>query len=247
MNDNKTDFMEHVAELRKRLFIVVIFFIIAFVAGMFLSKPLIVFLEHAPAAEDIALNAFRLTDPVYIYFQFAFLIALILAGPVLLYQLWAFVSPGLYENERRVTLMYIPMTVFLFLLGLAFSYFVLLPFVMDFLLGMTQDLNVQGEFGIYEYFTFLFKLTIPFGFVFQLPLLAMFLTRLGLITPQFLRKIRKYAYFVLLVVAGLITPPDVISQLVVMVPLVILYEISIVISGFAYRKVLNAQKTVPHE
>ncbi|HEU5139492.1 MAG TPA: twin-arginine translocase subunit TatC [Bacillales bacterium] len=247
MNDNKQDFMEHVAELRKRLFTVVIFFVAAFAAGMFLSKPLIVMLEHAPMAEDISLNAFRLTDPMYVYIQFAFIIALVLTGPLLLFQIWAFVSPGLYPNERKVTLMYIPMTVFLFLLGLAFSYFVLLPFVMDFLLELTNDMNIQEEFGIYEYFTFLFKLTIPFGIVFQLPLLAMFLTRLGIVTPQFLRKIRKYAYFALLVIAGLITPPDVVSQLVVMAPLVILYEISILISQFAYRKVLNAQKTVYHE
>ncbi|HET7627405.1 MAG TPA: twin-arginine translocase subunit TatC [Bacillales bacterium] len=247
MNEQQMGFMEHVAELRRRLFVCAVFFIVAFVAGLFLSKPIIVMLEHAPMTERLSLNAFRLTDPMFVYMECAFILALVLTGPLLLYQLWAFVSPGLYDHERRITLMYIPLTLLLFLAGLGFSYFVLLPFVMDFLIGLTNDLQIEGTFGIYEYFTFLVQLTLPFGFVFELPLLAMFLTRLGLITPMFLRAIRKYAYFVLLIVAGLITPPDVVSQLVVMVPLVILYEISIWISGAAYRKVKQAEALLQQE
>lgn len=241
------DFMQHVQELKNRLLVAAVFFLVAFVAGMFLSKPLIVFLEHAPTADQLTLHAFRLTDPFYIYVEFAFLIALVLTMPLLLYQLWAFVSPGLYEHERRITLSYIPMTVLLFLLGIAFSYFVLFPHVIAFMTSLSKDLEIQQTFGIHQYFTFLFQLTIPFGFVFQLPLLSMLLTRLGLITPHLLRKIRKYAYFVLLVVAGLITPPDVVSQLVVMCPLVILYEISIVISRYAYRKVIKGQQIIYNE
>ena len=247
MNDKQMDFMEHVAELRKRLMIVAFFFLAAFVAGMFFSKSMIVFLQHAPAAHGITLNAFRVTDAMYIYLEFAFVIALILTGPLFLYQLWAFISPGLYENERRLTLSYIPITVLLFLLGLAFSYFVLFPYVIHFMMSLSHQLDIQQTIGIHEYFTFLFQITLPFGLVFQLPLLAMFLTRLGLITPSFLSKIRKYAYFVLLVVAGLITPPDVVSQLVVMVPLVFLYELSVIISRFAYRRLLKARRTIYQE
>lgn len=244
MNDKQMAFMEHVAELRRRLMIVAFFFLAAFVAGMFFSKPMIVFLQHAPAAHGIELNAFRVTDAMYIYLEFAFVIALILTGPLFLYQIWAFISPGLYENERRLTLSYIPITVLLFLLGIAFSYFVLFPYVIHFMISLSDQLNIKQTIGIHEYFTFLFQITLPFGIVFQLPLLAMFLTRLGLITPTFLRKIRKYAYFVLLVVAGLITPPDVVSQLVVMVPLVLLYELSVLISRFSYRRLLRARGTI---
>src|SRR5699024_4997361 len=148
----------------------------------------------------------------------AFIIGFILTGPMLLYQFWAFISPGLYRNERRLTLAYIPFTILLFLLGVGFSYFVLFPYAIHFMILLSNELQVEQTFGIHQYFTFLFQITLPFGFIFQLPLLAMFLTRLGMITPVFLRKIRKYAYFVLLIIAGLITPPDVVSQLIVMVP-----------------------------
>lgn len=244
MNDKQMAFMEHIEELRKRLFVVVIFFFAAFVAGMFFSKRLIELLEHAPATQGITLNAFRVTDPMYVYLEFAFIIGVILTGPLLLYQLWAFISPGLYEHERRLTLAYIPVTVLLFLLGVAFSYFVLFPYVIHFMMDLAKQMGIKQTIGIHQYFTFLIEITIPFGLVFQLPLLAMFLTRLGLITPQFLRKIRKYAYFVLLVVAGIITPPDVMSQLIVMVPLVLLYELSVIISRFAYRRRLEAQQTM---
>lgn len=247
MNDKQMGFTGHITELRNRIFLAAMFFIAAFVVGILLARPLIVFFEHAPVAEELSLNAFRPTDPMYVFLEFAFIIALILTGPMLLFQLWAFVRPGLYENERRVTLAYIPITVFMFLLGVAFGYFLLFPYVIHFMIGLSNDLQIKQTFGIHQYFTFLFQITIPFGFVFQLPLLSMFLTRLGIITPPFLKKIRKYAYFVLLIIAGLITPPDVVSQLIVMIPLVALYELSIFVSRFAYRKVLRAQGLVHHE
>lgn len=252
----------HFAELRKRIFLTAIFFVAFLVVGVLAAKPLIVFFEHAPAqqhfswlpfveqssiAKELSLNAFRPTDPLYVFLGFAFIIAFILTGPLLLYQVWAFISPGLYENERRITLGYIPVTILMFLLGIAFGYFLLFPYVIHFMISLADDMQVKQTFGIHQYFMFLFQITIPFGFVFQLPLLSMFLTRLGIITPSFLHKIRKYAYFVLLIIAGLITPPDVISQLIVMVPLGALYELSIFVSRFAYRKVLRAQGVVHHE
>lgn len=240
-------FMEHVGELRKRIMVVAVFFLAAFVAGMFVSKPLIRYFEHAPTAQQFTLNAFRVTDPMFIYLEMAMIFAFVVTLPLLLYELWAFIRPGLYEHERRITLAYIPVTVLLFLAGVAFSYFVLFPYVIHLMISLSHDMDIQQTLGIHQYFTFLLQITIPFGLIFQLPMLAMFLTRLGIINPRFLRKIRKYAYFVLLVIAGLITPPDVISQLIVMAPLVVLYEISIVVSGFAYRKAVKAQKMAYHE
>lgn len=242
MKQTEMSFSDHIEELRKRVFIVALIFLLTFVAGLFFAKPLIVYLQQAPAAEGVPMNAFRLTDPLYVYMQFAFVIGLVLTAPLLMYQLWSFVSPALYEHERKVTLMYIPLTVLLFLIGLAFSYFLLFPFVVEFMLGLTTDLNIEGEFGIYQYFSFLLQMTVPFGFLFQLPLLAMFLTRLGLITPQLLIQTRKYAYFALLVIAGIITPPELLSHLMVTLPLLLLYELSIVISRIAHRKVMKAQQ-----
>ncbi len=236
MTNQQMTLQKHIEELRKRIFIVILVFIAAFIAGFFLAMPLIQYLKQTPEAAGLELNVFNLTDPLRVFLDFAFLIGILITSPVALYQLWAFISPGLYEKERKVTLMYIPLTFILFVGGLSFSYFILFPFVIDFMNGLSDLLGVEEEYGINEYFHFLFRLTLPFGILFQFPVVIMFLTRLGLVTPAFLRKIRKYSYFVLLVLAGLITPPELISHLMVTVPLIILYEVSIFIAGFAYKK-----------
>jgi sec-independent protein translocase protein TatC len=242
MNQNEMSVYDHIGELRKRLVIVVVFFFIAVVASFFLVEPLIVYLQGADEAKELTMNAFRLTDPIKIYMEFAFILAFILTFPITLYQLWAFISPGLYTKERKVTLSYIPISLLLFLSGLAFSYFVLFPFVVEFMTGLSERLAIEQVIGINEYFDFLFQLTLPFGILFQLPVVIMFLTRLGIVTPDFLTKVRKYAYFVLLVIAALITPPELISHLMVSIPLFLLYEISILISRGAYRKRLKAEE-----
>jgi sec-independent protein translocase protein TatC len=242
MNDKEMSVYDHLEELRKRLIIVLIFFVIAMIASFFLVEPVILYLQKADEAKELTMNAFRLTDPIKIYMQFAFVIALIMTGPVFLYQLWAFVSPGLYEKERKVTLSYIPLSLFLFLCGVGFAYFVLFPFVVRFMQDLASRLGIHQVIGINEYFQFLLQLVLPFGLLFQLPVIVMFLTRLGLITPMLLSKGRRYAYLLLLIVAAIITPPDVLSQLIVMIPLSILYEVSIWISKIAYRKVLLAEQ-----
>lgn len=241
MNVKDMPLMEHIVELRKRLVIIAMFFVTFMVAGFFLAKPVIVYLQNTDEVATLTLNAFKLTDPLYVFMQFAFVIALVLTCPVILYQLWAFVSPGLYEKERKVTLAYIPIALLLFLSGVAFSYFILFPFVVDFMIRMSNDLHVEQVIGIHEYFTFLVQLTLPFGFLFQMPVVLMFLTRLGIITPMFLSKIRKYAYFVLLVIAALITPPELVSHLMVTLPMLVLYEVSIVISRVTYRKMQQTE------
>ncbi|EZP79211.1 Sec-independent protein translocase subunit TatC [Parageobacillus genomosp. 1] len=242
MNDKEMSVYEHLGELRKRLIIVLVFFGIALIGSFFFVEPIILYLQHTDEAKELTMNAFRLTDPIKIYFQFAFVIAFILTAPVLLYQIWAFVSPGLYEKERKVTLSYIPLSIFLFLAGVSFAYFVLFPFVVRFMQNLAERLGIHQVIGINEYFEFLLQLVLPFGIVFQLPVVVMFLTRLGLITPMLLSKVRKYAYLALLILAAAITPPDVLSQVIVMIPLSILYEASIWISKMAYRKVLLAQQ-----
>lgn len=227
---------DHIGELRRRLIIVFVFFAIALIGGLFLAKPIITFLQSAPTAQDIPMNAFKPIDPLRVYMTFAFFSAFLIIFPVILYQLWAFISPGLHETERKVTLAYIPIAFLLFLTGISFSYFILFPFVIQFVGTLAGQLGINEMYGINEYFTFLFQLTIPFGLLFQMPVVIMFLTRLGIVTPAFLARVRKFAYFGLLVIAGLITPPELISHLMVTVPLFLLYEISIVISRVAYRK-----------
>ena len=241
MIDREMTVYDHIGELRKRLMIIAGFFVVSTIGGFFLAEPIIVYLQQSDEAQLFALHAFRPTDAIKIFMQFAFLIAFIITFPVTLYQLWAFISPGLYEKERRVTLSYIPISLLLFLSGLAFSYYILFPFVLNFMNRLAERLDINQVIGVNEYFQFLFQLTIPFGILFQMPVVVMFLTRLGIVTPQFLVKARKYSYFILLVIAAFITPPELLSHLMVTVPLLILYEISLVISRFAYRKAKIAE------
>ncbi|MCA1032895.1 twin-arginine translocase subunit TatC [Bacillus timonensis] len=247
MNEKEMSVYEHIGELRKRLMFVVVFFFIAMIGGFFLAEPIIVYLQHAEEAKELTMNAFRLTDPIKIYMQFAFIIAFVITSPVILFQLWSFISPGLYDKERNVTLSYIPISVILFFSGVSFSYFILFPFVVKFMGNLAERLDINQVIGINEYFQFLLQLTLPFGLLFQLPVVVMFLTRLGIVTPMFLVKVRKYAYFVLLVIGAMITPPEVISHLMVTIPLFGLYEISILVSKSAYRKAKQAEMLQANE
>lgn len=241
-NEKDMTIYDHLGELRRRILIVGAFFLVAMVAGLFISPSLITYLQNIPEAENFPMNVFRLTDSFKLYMNFSFFVGVVLVFPIFLYQLWSFVSPGLVEKERKATLSYIPIATILFFVGIAFAYFILFPNVIHFLSELSERLNVTEQYGVNEYFSFLFRITIPFGFLFQLPVVVMFLTRLGLVTPMLLSRIRKYSYFVLLVIAGFITPPDLISHLMVTVPLFLLYEVSIWISKFSYRKVLKAEK-----
>lgn len=238
---------EHIGELQKRLMFVVVFFLLAVIVSFFLAEPLIRYLQHADEAKQLTMNAFRITDPLKIYMEMIMFIAIIMTSPLILFQVWSFISPGLYERERKVTLSYIPISLLLFLGGLSFSYFILFPYVVKFMMGLSNNLNIQQVIGINEYFHFLFQITIPFGFLFQLPVIMLFLTRLGIVTPMLLAQMRKVAYFILLVVAAFITPPDIVSHMMVTVPLLLLYEISIWISKIGYKKVLEAEQKLEME
>jgi sec-independent protein translocase protein TatC len=242
MEKNELTVMEHFVELRRRLIYIIVFFLLAMIGSFFLAEPLIVYLQQTDEAASLELNAFRLTDPLKIYMQIAFIIACVITSPFVLYQLWAFISPGLYEKEKKITLSYIPVSVFLFLLGISFSYFILFPFVVHFLKHLGDHMEINQVIGINEYFHFLLQITLPFGLLFQLPVIILFFTRLGIINPAFLSKMRKYAYFIFLVIAGLITPPDVLSQMMVTLPLILLYEVSIWISKLAYRKKVKEEE-----
>ena len=242
MPDEAREFTEHFEELRKRLLTVMYFFVAALFGGFFLAKPLIYQMQNAPWTENVQMHAFQVTDPLKIYLIVIVAVAFIIILPVILYQLWSFISPGLYEKERRVTLLYIPVVMLLMLAGLAFSYFIVVPYVIRFTFDLSVEMGIETTIGINQYFGFLFRTILPFGFIFQMPVLVLFLTQLGIITPMFLRKNRKYAYFIMFVVAALIAPPDIMTHIPLTVPMIILYEVSIYISKIGYRRYLKAEQ-----
>ena len=236
MNSKELTVVEHMEELRKRLFIVAIFFVIALFVGFYTAKPIIKYVQLEGEEYNLTLNALSVGDPLTVYLQVTFIVACVLVSPVLLYQLWSFVTPGLNESERKATLKYIPYAFVLCIVGILFAYYILLPFVIQFMLGLAYDLEIEDTFGIKDYFSFLSKLILPFGILFQLPVVAMFVSRIGLVSPQMMVKFRKYAYFVLIVISVLLAPPDFISNVIIAIPLFVLYEISIIIARVGYRK-----------
>ena len=242
MNPKDLTVIEHIEELRKRLFIVAVFFVLAMIAGFFVAKPIVKYLQITGESYNIELHSFDVVTPLSIYIQVIFLISFIVSSPILMYQLWAFISPGLRDIERKATLKYIPYSFLLFLAGLSFSFFYFFPYVLKFMMSLSNELEVLPTIGIKEYFSFLFRLTIPFGFLFQLPVVVLFFSRIGMLSPEILVRFRKYSYFGLFVCAAIIAPPELASHLMVSVPLFVLYEISIMISRIGYKKYLKSEE-----
>jgi len=230
--EKEMNIVGHLSELRNRLLVTGIFFIGFFILGFIFIKDIYYFFENDI---DFKLTVTSPGDIIWIYFTIAGLIAIIATLPVLSLQIWLFIKPGLTKPERRASLSYIPAIFLLFLLGLVFGYLMFIKLILPFLLSLNDGM-FNELFTVEKYFRFLLRVTLPFAILFEIPIVLMFLTSLGLVTPKFLRKTRKYAYFILLVVGALVTPPDVILQLAVAIPLFILYEISIYLSTIVYRK-----------
>lgn len=246
-DEEKKDIMEHLDELRKRLLIVMYFFLAALIVGFFLSQPLIYQMQNAPWTGDIQMHAFQVADPLKIYIMVIIIIAFVIILPVILYQLWAFISPGLYSNEQKLTLSYIPIVMILMLTGMAFSYFIVVPYIVQFTFDLSANMGIETTIGINQYFGFLFRIVLPFGVIFQMPILVLFLTQLGMITPMFLKQNRKYAYFILFIIAAIIAPPDFMTHIILTIPMILLYEISIVISKYGYKRYLKAEQKAIEE
>ncbi len=236
MNDKEMSMIEHLSELRVRLIWVIVCFILFMVIGFISAKPVVEYMKNDPAASNISWHVFGFTDALRIYMQVAFVIALVLTLPVILYHVWRFMSPGLTELERRALLLYIPFAFLLLLLGISFGYYILFPMIIGFMSNFTYALGAEETYGLTHYFQFMFNLIVPVSLLFELPVIILFLTTIRVLNPMILVKFRKYALFLSVVISALITPPDFISNILVAIPLVILYEISIWLSKWVYRK-----------
>ncbi len=160
----------------------------------------------------------------------------IIAFPYILWEIWKFIKPGLYPKEQKNAKSFIIISSFLFFLGILFGYFVITPLSINFLGAYRVAEEVKNNIDLSSYIGLLRASVLSSGLMFELPIIIFFLTKLGLVTPEFLRKQRKYALVLVLILAALITPPDVISQVIVAIPMIILYEVSITISKIIIRK-----------
>ncbi|MCR8635807.1 twin-arginine translocase subunit TatC [Paenibacillus radicis (ex Xue et al. 2023)] len=229
------DWIFHLTEVRKRLLLVFGWFVATLCIGLYVSPSILRFIKSQPGAAGIEWNVFSFTDGLLIYMKCALLFALLFTLPILLYQLWAFVRPGLTDKEAKGALSYVPASFMLFLIGLAFSYLVVFPMMLRFMKNMNSTIGAVETYGIDKYFSFLFDVVLPMSAAFELPVVMLFLTRIGLLTPERLKTGRKYAYVGLAILGSCISPPDMLSHLSVTIPLFMLFEISVFVSGRQWR------------
>ncbi|MBN1211736.1 MAG: twin-arginine translocase subunit TatC [candidate division Zixibacteria bacterium] len=226
-------FVDHLEELRWRLFKAILSVVIAAIIAFYFSDELFQLLI-IPLG-DVKLHVTEVTGSFYAYLKVSLFAGIFGALPVVFYQMWMFISPGLYKQEKKVVIPLVAVSSLLFLIGAVFCYLVVLPLALKFLIGFSGDiLNPIITVGSYISFTGL--LLIAFGFAFELPIVAYFLGRVGLISSSFLAKGRRYAIVTILILAAIITPPDVFTQVLLAIPLYFLYEISIILVKYTGKK-----------
>ena len=263
--ETEMSFLDHLEELRwhliRSLIAVVVFMIVAFVSAPWIFDN-IVFAparvdfptfkwmckigEFTGATESLCVDKINfkiqsryMTGQFTMQFMAAFVIGLIIAFPYVFWEIWSFVKPGLYSKERKFSRGAVVAVTFLFSLGVLFGYYVLCPMSIWFFSNYTISDMIVNEFDITSYVQTVVALVFGSGLLFQLPVVIYFLSKIGMVTPTFLRQYRKHAVVIILIVAALITPPDPLSQTIISLPLYILYEVSIVISAIVAR---NRQK-----
>lgn len=242
-DDSKSPFTEHLSELRDRLIRCFAAVGIGFVGAYFFKEklfeilifPLVKAMGESGNAQMIFTG---LPEAFFTYLKVSFLVGIIVSTPVLFYEFWMFVSPGLYRNEKKYLIPVVILSILFFAIGASFGYFVVFPYGFAFFLGFATD-TIQAMPSMKEYLSFASKMLLAFGFVFELPLILTFMAKMGLVNVRFLSKNRKYAVLVFFVGAALITPPDVITQIMMALPLMILYEISIIGARIFGRKEMD--------
>ncbi len=228
--DEKIPFTAHLEELRKRLIVCFIAVGIGFVLSYGFKEKLFQVLTHPlisvmEAGDKLIFTG--LPEAFFTYLKVSFLAGIILAAPVILYQFWMFVAPGLYKEERRLLVPVVFLSSIFFVGGSLFGYFIVFPYGFKFFLGFATE-TIRPLPSMREYLSFSSKLLLAFGLVFELPLILTFLARLGIVSVDFLKKNRKYALLLFFAGAAMLTPPDVVTQIMMAVPLMGLYEISII-------------------
>jgi sec-independent protein translocase protein TatC len=177
----------------------------------------------------------KLLEPFFTYLKTGMIAGVMLVAPYLFYQIWMFIAPGLYQNEKKYVFPFVFYSTILFIGGALFGYFVVFPLGFRFFLGFANE-YIRAMPSMNDYFSLAVKLLFGFGIVFELPVVIFFLSKIGIVTPELLRKKRKYALLLMFVVGAIITPPDVVSQVMMAVPLIILYEIGIIVAKIGTKK-----------
>ena len=256
IQDSSAPLIEHLAELRQRLIYSVLAFIVGMIICFTIWNPIFDFLTHPLCSamavrghSDCGLILIKLQEGFFVAISISLLGGLVLSFPIIGFQMWRFVAPGLYKTEKNAFLPFIVASPFMFFLGAAFAYYVVTPLAFDFFLGFQQTASVLDEDNVdnaaagiafqgsaQEYLSLTIKFIVAFGMCFQLPVLLTLMGKAGLVSAEGLGNVRKYAVVAILVLAALVTPPDVITQVILFVVVYGLYEVSILLVARVEKK-----------
>ncbi len=258
---DKAPLTEHLGELRNRIVIILVFVSIAFGLCFYYSEyifSLITSPLHTTVAfslkspyismipssnPDIKLIFVAPAEAIWMHIKISFVSAFVICSPLIFFEIWRFIAPGMLEKERNYALPFVFITSSLFFIGAAFCFLIVLPFAMNFLLTYKTE-NLQPMISVGKYTDFCLKFVLAFGAMFELPVVTVFLTRMGIVTPAWLAKNRKYAVLIAFVAAALLTPtPDAFNQSLMAIPMIILYEIGILASRLLDKKKKKGEKS----
>ncbi len=250
INDKPMPLLDHLIELRRRLLWSAVAFIVCFAVCYHFSEQIYSFLVQPLAnilrtrGDNRRLIFTELTEAFFTYLKVAFFGAAFISFPVVASQVYLFVAPGLYRSEKRAFLPFLLATPFLFVAGACLAYYFVFPAAWSFFLSFESSngaggLPVQLEAKVSEYLSLVMKLIFAFGVAFQLPVLLTLLAKVGIVSSKSLKRYRRYAYVGMFIVAAIITPPDVITQTGLAIPLILLFEISIITAGMVEKKVVE--------
>ncbi len=254
-------FLEHLEELRwhiiRSVVLVAVFAVVAFILKDFIFNQ-VIFKPKMPEfwtnrmmaklgelvgtdvlninQNPLKLISLKMSDQFMLHFMVAIIVGIIMAAPFIFFEIWRFIKPALYDKERKHASGAVFFTSVLFILGILFGYFLIVPLSIDFLTTYSVSPEVENQINMRSYISTVTSITFASGVIFLLPIFSFFLSKVGILTPQFMRSYRKHSYVVMFLMAAIITPPDVFSQTMVAIPLLFLYEISIFISKVVVKK-----------
>ena len=254
-------FLEHLEELRwhiiRSVAIVSIFAIVAFIMKDFIfnevifkpkmpdfwSNRMMAKLGELVGSDALNINqkplkliSLKMADQFMLHFMVSIIVGLIIASPFVFFEIWRFIKPALYDKERKHASGAVFFTSLLFMIGIIFGYYIIVPLSIDFLTTYSVSPEVENQINMRSYISTVTSITFASGFIFLLPIFSFFLSKVGILTPGFMKSYRKHAYVVMFLASAIITPPDVFSQIMVAIPLLFLYEISIYISKVVVKK-----------
>ena len=232
------DIISHLTQLRIRLIFILIGFLVVFLSLYHFSNNLYDFLAHPLLSylpKDTHLIATDVTSPFFVPLKLTGAVAILISLPNTIYQIWQFIAPALYRHEKKLMLITTTLVITLFILGVVFCFYIVLPTLFNFI-SKTKAPNIEMLADINKYFDLVLSLLIIFGIAFQMPIITYLLIYFKIVTYKKMISLRKYMFVIMFIIAAIVTPPDIISQIMLAIPLYLLYEIGILLSKLTIHK-----------